>query len=748
MEYTELDRYKAEMELLRPITNGWDGKIKKAITARKGFDDVAEQCEAFFSGALNFMWEGKFANKHFTGKLQPKFRITLQKAFELVAVFGPTLYARNPIRTILPRTKIDIEPEMFGTDEQAQYLYQAALEDIALRDGQDKIVAQLLSKYLNYTPDEQPYGGLAQHAELAITQALVTGRGCLWPEHYKMPGSDRTLTGCFYDSNKNLLIDPDASGLHDAWWIARKCTQPIWKVEREYGLKPGTLKKSGHYESANYQGASQADETASHKRAKGESNDLIVYYKIWSKMGPGARLEGVHDSDLANKLDKLVGDYAYLVIAPDVPFPLNAPPKALSESSDEEIAEMFEWPVPFWRDDRWPVVCIDFYRHPEKAWPIAPMGPGLGELAYMNVFISMLAGRAWQSTRTIAACIESAKKHVEPALKSGNETEVITIPREAAQTIQEAVSYLQQPDIKPEAWQIIDRLTDAFERRTGLTELVYGLNPGGVASRTATDAEAKTSATQVRPDYMAGRVEDAMSEAADLEKFCARWFVEADDIEDFFGPVGAYLWTKHVTDVDPEVVVREMRATVEAGSARKPNKQREAQNINTVLPVMFPELSKQADITGDTEPLNALIRMWGKAIDMDVKDMLMGPRAPEPSEEQMAAEQQAQQMEMAKQQAEIEGKQMDAQSKAMDLAIKQQMAQEEAKKAQLDAALDLQRHQQALGFDLDKHKVDMATNLEDHKLGMLIQRQKHEQQMAQARAQDNLKLRKAKESVG
>jgi hypothetical protein len=68
-------------------------------------------------------------------------------------------------------------------------LYQQFQQENAQRGPSMTRSARLLEMYLNYTPTEQPGGGLATHASDAITEALVKGRGCLWPRPYFMPGS-------------------------------------------------------------------------------------------------------------------------------------------------------------------------------------------------------------------------------------------------------------------------------------------------------------------------------------------------------------------------------------------------------------------------------------------------------------------------------------------------------------------------------------------------------------------------------
>lgn len=756
---------KRNPELMLPLVTGWLSKIREAGRAREKHDDVAKQCMNFFSGSVGFMWDSGYASKYMGGAMSPRFKITLQKAFELVALFGPILYWRNPIRIIKPRKKLDLSPEMFGDPNDPnvqQFFQQMMMQDQQTKVG-ERIRNELMSLYLNYTPDEMPNGGLASHAEIAITEALVKGRGVLWPHPYKFPGSDRTLTGCFYDTRDNLYIDPDATSLDDAWWIAQRVVEPVWKVEKRYGLPNGSMANKGQYETATAMAERSTDPFNSMHRAQGKTNDLIAYYKVWSKMGVGSRLTGI-DSSLKSAFDKVVGDYAYIVVAEGVPHPLNANSDRVFDksSSDEEVQSMFQWPVPFWRDDRWPFVELDFYRKPGSPYPIAPMEPGLGELTYMNIFMSHLAGRIWSSSRDFIAVLEEARVYVEKELKSGSDLAIIGLPPGLGKNINEIVQFLDQPNINTDAWRIMSEMSNLFERRTGLSELLYGMNPGGVQSRTATDIEAKREAVSVRPEYMSGKVEDWMTRAADMEKFCARWFVEGSDVRELVGPIGAELWDQHITTVDPEVIVREMRATVEAGSSRKPNRQRDAQNMQAVLPVMFPELSKHADATGDTNPLNQLLAKWGGTIDQDVQDMFMGPRRPEPPPpEEMQAQQQAQQMQMemesqkqqaevAKTQVEVEKARVDMHARVLEVQAKQMemsteqapgasQADEELEASQVEMAIKAREFEQKLELERSKHEQELAQDQDDHEREMIRSQEKHELELSQIREEQALK---------
>ena len=807
MEDQQLD------SVLRPIVTGWLGKVEQARKHKKPFDDIAEQCTAFFSAATGFMWEPKYRQKFLNTNTSPRFRMTMSKAFELVALFGPILYWRNPKRTVKSRKQIPINPDIFGPDNmrelqqlhqelmgqyqqaeqqaqqmqqqmqqaqqaaqqgdqqamqqaqqmqqqmgqvqqqlqstaqqlqviepqmnevmEAQQIFEKSRIELRSRKFRDEARASLMENWLNYTPDEQPGGGLAQHAEMAITEALVKGRGTLWVEPYTQPGSKMTLTGCFWDTVDNFLIDPDAESLDDAKYIIKREAKPVWQVERDFGLKEGSLKNKANLESAESQGEKLGDDMSDFHRKQGKSFDTIVYYRIWSKGGVGARLTGV-STPLKERFDEVVGDFAYIVVAADVSYPLNAPPKKFLKAKDEEVQKMFSWPVPYWKDDRWPVTVLDFYPKPRSVWPIAPLAPGLGELAFMNVVISHLANRIWSSSRDFIAVLKSAEEEVTKAIKKGDDLAVIPL-NEVHQDINRVVTFLQQPQTNFDIWKILDEVMRLFERRTGLTELMSGMT--ATQSRSAEDVATKREQMSIRPDHMSGKVEKWMSESAKLEKFCARWFVKPKDVQHLFGEAGSLLWEKLVSTVPVEAVVRELYCTVEAGSVRKPNKMRETQNIQQAMQVLFPVLDKHADVTTDTNPLNKLLSLWADSVEFDISGMELQQRLPmqfqpwfqQQQQAQMQQQQQAQmQQQQAHQQMEQQKMAMDQQQAQVKMQTEQMKQQGMAQKSQMDAQTAQQKMQ------ADMAKAQMSASQQQQKMQADMTKSQMDMRLAELQAQ-------------
>lgn len=629
-------------DFLNKLVNTWRSKIELAKQHKKPWDDVREQCMTFVTGAVGEVWSNTFQQRFLGTQMPVKFKISLNKAFELIALFGPVLYARNPTRSVHPNRPVELEPEVFGdpNDPMVQQIFQQAETQQESEFARNRVRCRLLETYLNYTPTEQP-GGLEQAAEDAITDALISGLGFLFPAPFTMPGSNRVLTGCFYESPRNVLYDPDARkpDFGHAKWVARRHLDPIWEIERRFKLKKGALKGHAYIESNSAIASRQASDLGNLDRSRGYTFDQIEWYEIWSIGGVGSRLAGA-DESLRTAFDRHVGDYAYLAVtAGGVPWPLNSPPAEFRAATVEDIQQRFRWPVPFWQDRRWPFAALEFYRHPDNAYPIAPLAPGLGELTLLNFLITRLATHVWQSTKQFVAVAESALKQIEAVLREGKDLAVFGIP-DMQKNINNLVSFLQYPNLSTDIYSVIANTMEMFDKRTGLTELWYSMNPGGAASRTARDVQAKQEKASIRPDHMAKKVEQWLTQVSAMEKLCAFWGdgrrpgVRGQDIQPLLGSVGAGLWDQLFANADPEVIAREMYCTVVAGTAKKRNHQTELAAVNQIYAPLSQQLGEYAQLTGDSEPLNALNNKLFEVLQYDGNDLKMGPWAPPQAEQQ------------------------------------------------------------------------------------------------------------------
>jgi hypothetical protein len=718
------------------------GKINKAIEHKKPWQNIADECELFYSAASGFLFDPKYKSKFWDmdgGEVQPRFRLTVARAFELVALFGPALYWRNPVRTAEVRQMSEIDPAVFGpmmdpqqmqqimqaqqmgqpvdpmqmqavmAAQQAQAMYQQVQQEYQVEIPARRARAELMSRYLNWTPNVL---SLHREAELAITQALVAGRGVLWTLPYQPPGSQKIMVGSFYDPVENLLIDPDSDTFESAWWIARKCIEPVWKIERDRGMRPGTLARYATHESAMTQGESQADDLAAMHRAQGRTHDLMVYYKVFSRCGL-ARLSELK-TDLKEKIEAVTGDYVYLEVAASCPFPLNATSERIQEMNNEDVRAAFQWPTPFWKRDRWPCAVLDFYAQPKKAWPIAPLAPGLGELKALQVLFSHMVNKIWMSQRDFIVYSKAASDEIRKIIEQGKDLSFLPLET-VHNSISEVIQFLQHPPVNPDAWKIMDALLEMFDRRTGLTDLLYGVQQ--IQSRSATDVQVRQQATSVRPEYMASKVESWMSLVAKNEAFTTRWYVQGQDVVDLMGRTGAMLWDSLITGTDVERTIDEIDYSVEASSAQRPNMMRDMANMEKFIQTFGPLLSGHADVTGDTTPLNNLMKRWGKIAQMDVSDLLMGPRQ-QPGMDPAAMQQAQMQQEQAERQAEM---QMEQERLAMEQQAKQQ-----------DLFQDQQSHQQEMAQDQERHILEMRQIQERAVVDQRVAEQRAQQERREA----------------
>lgn len=622
--------------ILQPLCAAWREKINLGIKHREPWKSVADDCELFFAGAAGFMWEDKYRKKMGLGDYAPTFKMTISKAFELVALFGPSLYYRNPTRTVKPKEYIYAPDEALGfLGVQDEFSYQQLMATRQQGQLASNLTSQLISTWLNYTPGEQAGGGLKYHSQLAVIDALVKGRGCLTVEPFQYPGSEQIITGAFYVSPNDVVIDPDASVIWDAKWIAVRYTEPTWVLERRYQLPADSLKDYAN--KVTYTGLGEGGPmfNSDGGRVIGSSFDSLTYWKVYSKGGIGCRLGGYSGSstnEVLKMLDEQVGDYAYLVI-PDgkADFPLNVPTAVMETATPDELKSRFGWPIPYWKDGKWPVSFLDFYRKTDSVWPIPPMQPGLGELKFMNVMMSHLCNRVINSCRDFVVVPQAMRDEYEKLFKNGEDLSLFPVDQDqlANGDPTKMISFIKQPEVNQEVWNLIDRVSIMFDKRVGLSELMYGYNPGA-ASRTAEDAAQKRSALSVRPDHMAAQVEEWQTEVAIMEHICTQMFVTPADVQGRMGPEGAQLWNALIMQRPIDEVLRETQVSIEAGTARKPNKDRDVTNITQAVQTFIPVLQSWAGMTGNPNPLNAMISQWGEANDMDTRGMMLEPPPPPP----------------------------------------------------------------------------------------------------------------------
>jgi|694.fasta_scaffold141227_3 hypothetical protein len=634
-------------DALRSIASSWLSKISQAEKHKRPFTEDARECMNFFDGHGDWFWKPTKGGEAPVSKIAPpSFRFCINKAFEAVKLFGSVIYARNPVRTVTPKTFPVIPPTALGIDPNAppqvdpmtgqpmadpriQQFMQMS-QQVGMIEEMRRTVSSMIESYLNYTPVEL---NLKEHSRRVVDEGIIKGMGVWWTELVELPGVEGGppvgIVGSFADSVDNLLMDPDAEEQEDILWCARRCVHPIDEVARKYGLNREDLK--GHLES-HVARSQEEDREYKHKKRNGKTNDLIVYWKIYSKTGFGHTLKGA-PKEFAGMFDAL-GQNCYIVVAEGVDYPLNCPKEIALEPPDESglpnaLFTQTRWPIPFYADiTGWPWTPCQFHRKPGYIWPISHLKPGLAELKFLNWAMSFLAGRLMVSCKTMVGVAKAAGDDIKDQILKHEENgfSLLELSETLGRSVDDIVSVFQMPQVTPEIWQIMQAVMDMFDKRVGLTELAYGMTRNQF--RSAAEAQVKSEQISVRPDDMANALEDAMSMLARKEALAARWLLNPEDIAPVLGPLGAMVWEQMIQNLDINALAREYDYRIEAGSARKPNKASRVEQMQMAVQTLGPVLQGLIPM-GTVEPFNALVAEWAKSLDIDASQFMV-PKPPPP----------------------------------------------------------------------------------------------------------------------
>ena len=655
---------------LGQICEAWLKKIDLAIEAKEeAFGRYAREAMKFYDGDHAWMWDDDYAKAKggflAEGGLLPKFRMTVNRVAELVALFGPSLYARNPSIQVTPLDPPGMPPEVFGIDSMNPMMMDPmAVQQFQMlqqKDGMDTKVrhahAELEAHYLNWLQLEEDK---KVQSRRAITEALIKGLSLMETTMHTPEGSSTKYPVSKFLSVDDFQVDPDACYWEDVQWIAIRCEHPVHLVEIEYNLPRGSLK--GNTQSKNSQAVASAKGKGQEKeKNKGKkrdgSYDNLVYWKIYSKSGIGNLLKGLKYEDEEHAEFDFLGKFCFLAVARGVPYPLNVPnevsvmpkvdpaeqamllmeaqaqgmepPPDPMQAYQETFAQAVEWPIPFWlAKDGWPISRLFFYDKPREIWPMSIIKPAIGLLRFINWGMSFLADKAAAASTTYIGVVKAAAESLRAQIKEGSGPfHLLEIQEVFGLPIDQIVKFLDAPDFGEELYNVLTQVNQSFDKCTGLTELMYGIQ--GTQARSATEMQIKDQNVSVRPDDMASQVEDWLSRVATYELIAARMMCDGNDMKGPLGETGAWVWESQIMTADVEYIVRSFHVRVEAGSARKPNKANRVQQLNELGQTMMPTLQGFAQM-GQVGPYNAYVTDMAKAMDTDATPYLAQPMPPPP----------------------------------------------------------------------------------------------------------------------
>lgn len=645
--------------VLGRIVNAWMGKIRAAKRAKTDFDRDAAEGMSFYTGDTRQLWKTMFRDGNISGSPAPtpSFLININKAFEACKIFGSVLYNHNPKRNVTPRQLPMVSPEVLGIQlpqvdpntgmaeppDEGAMAYMQTMQGMEVDRETKQTQADLVERYLNYTPGELD---LRTQARKAVDEALITGAGVMWTEAVTMPADPPNepflMVGSFYDTVANLLLDPDATDINEIHFCARRVTLPRDQVARQFGipkkdLTPNT--QTSDSENQNNRTVAQYPYESQARRQGGKTTDLVTYYQVYSKIGVLEQLKGSKKKTDGGSMFDAVGDYAYICVSDSCPYPLNIPPPVLDEQPDEtgfpqSLRQRLAWPIPFWADNNgWPFEMLGFNPIPNSVWPMSLIRPGIGELRFINYIISWLATRITASCQTMIGVSKAADEDIKQQILADSKFgfKIVEISQALGQNINELMSVFQSPQVNQDVWQILDRVMQLFDKRTGLTELMYGQTTSQM--RSATEASVKGDAMQARPADMLDQVTHWGTRLSRKEALAARWLLRPNDVMPIMGPLGSMAWQQHLSlkpGEDPAVIAREFEYTIETDAGRKLNKTNRAQSINTAMQTLMPMLMGQAQATNNYDQVNGLIKAFAETLELDPKGMMLQPLPPPP----------------------------------------------------------------------------------------------------------------------
>ncbi len=95
-------------DFFRPFVNAWIGKLETAYRseARTHWREVANECKIFYARSCASLWNSRYAARFLNNVIErPRFPISINKAFELVAVVGPNILWQVPYRKVAPKRR-------------------------------------------------------------------------------------------------------------------------------------------------------------------------------------------------------------------------------------------------------------------------------------------------------------------------------------------------------------------------------------------------------------------------------------------------------------------------------------------------------------------------------------------------------------------------------------------------------------------------------------------------------------------
>ena len=178
-----------------------------------------------------------------------------------------------------------------------------------------------------------------------------------------------------------------------------------------------------------------------------------------------------------------------------------------------------------------------------------------------------LVGKINNTCRDFIAIPKATSDEIKEKILKGTDLELLEIESTAPGTIDKLVYFIQHPQINGDVWEVLKALQEQFDRRVGLSELMYGMSSRQL--RSASEAKLKGDYLSVRPDDMSDRVEDWARSIAECEAFHVRWHLTSEDVKRVIGQPYAPLWDQFIASAEIDAIANDLEYRIESGTARK-----------------------------------------------------------------------------------------------------------------------------------------------------------------------------------
>ena len=630
-------------DLLSKITEIWQRQIVLCKKKKhKDFGETAEIAWRFLGQKYDaiYAYSGESTEGQVPFPEAPKGyqRPTLNLSQNFVAVMLPYIHNKVPNRLVVPR-RPQLSPELLAAigpiNEQAKI--------------EESMRCWLLQWWLNYLPQET---GLTDEVRKASTEALVKGRGVVWHELVETAAGD--IPGSFYDTVDNLLIDADSQQPRDAGFIIRRRERSAWRLADEFGLNVKELRTN--YRSNWMQGDTDGVSEPDNRHGGG---DVCVYYEVFSRMGVGHKLVNCPQEiqDAYDMLDE-AGPYVWLVIMPGVPYPLNLPPDKLPAFTKEEVRQRMSWPIPLYGDfaNPWPCSFLDFYPSCENPWARSPLEAGLSMQVFMDYAYRFITSRVKATCRNIYVVSKEVDDAFKDQLEHGFDQAIAYI-NEKGIDLSKVLHVVEMPELNKDVWNVLSAVQREFEKATGMDPLMYGSAPPS-QDRSAAATRTREAHLSSRPDDFADMTEKFNSSIANKEAVASRLLVGAKIIStlcgepiskpdpammdpemvaasppEVYGPLtNAWMQLVYTPD-DPGAASSDVQYTIEAGTGRKKNKQKQQEDANQLVQTLVTPLLQFGMQSGTFGPYNALMAVLGEAMEFPMERLMLPDMQPPPPPE-------------------------------------------------------------------------------------------------------------------